>query len=107
MTLQEENKKLRIENKALREEVKILTAKVEQLLKIIEDMGHKKNSKNSSLSPSSDFSRKNKSLRGLTNKESGGQPGHKGSTLLPSKNPDIITDLKSNFCTFCGCDLSD
>ena len=57
MRLQEENKKLRIENTALREEVKILTAKVEQLLKIIEDMGHKKNSRNSSLPPSSDIIR--------------------------------------------------
>ena len=46
MTLQEGNQKLRLENKALREEVRIFTAKVEQLLKIIEDMGHKKNSRN-------------------------------------------------------------
>ena len=107
MRLQEENKKLRIENTALREEVKILTAKVEQLLKIIEDMGHKKNSRNSSLPPSSDITRKNKSLRGLSDKKSGGQPGHKGSTLLQSKNPDIITDIKSNFCKVCGHDLSD
>lgn len=104
--LQKENELLRLENKSLREEVKILTEKVAQLLKIIEDMGHKKNSKNSSLPPSSDISRKNKSLRGRSNKKSGGQPGHKGSTLLQSKNPDIITNLKSNFCNACGHSLS-
>jgi len=107
MTLQEENQKLRLENKALREEVRIFTAKVEQLLKIIEDMGHKKNSRNSSLSPSSDLTRKNKSLRGRSEKKSGGQPGHKGSTLLQSTNPDFVTDIKSNFCKVCGYDLSD
>ena len=107
MTLQEENRKLRFENDLLREEVKILTAKVEQLLKIIEDLGHKKNSQNSSLPPSSDITRKNKSLRGRSNKKSGGQPGHKGSTLFQSKNPDIVTELKSNFCKVCGHDLSD
>ena len=106
MTLQEENQKLRIENKALREEVKILTVKVKQLLKIIEDMGHKKNSRNSSISPSSDLTRKNKSLRGRSDKKSGGQPGHKGSTLLQSENPDIVTELKSNFCKVCGYNLS-
>ena len=107
MRLEKENKKLRIENKALREEVKLFTSKVNQLLKIIEDMGHKKNSRNSSLPPSSDISRKNKSLRGQSDKKSGGQPGHNGSTLLQSKNPDIVTELKSNFCKVCGHDLSD
>ncbi len=105
--LQAENEKLRIENKFLREEVKILSEKVSHLLKIIADMGHKKNSKNSSLPPSSDFGRKNKSLRGQSDKKSGGQPGHKGSTLLQSKNPDIVTELKSNFCNVCGCSLTD
>ena len=107
MNLQEENQKLRLENKALREEVRILTAKVEQLLKIIEEMGHKKNSRNSSLSPSSDLTRKNKSLRGRSDKKSGGQPGHKGSTLFQSKNPELVTDIKSKFCKVCGYDLSD
>ncbi len=107
MTLQEEIRTLRLENDLLREEVKILTTKVEQLLKIIEDMGHKKNSRNSSLPPSSDITRKNKSLRGRSDKNSGGQPGHKGSTLLQSENPDVVTELKSNFCKVCGHDLSD
>ena len=105
--LQEENKMLRMENKSLREEVTILSDRVSQLLKVIEDMGHKKNSKNSSLPPSSDFARKNKSLRGQSDKKSGGQPDHKGSTLLQSKNPNIVTELKSNFCNVCGCSLSD
>jgi len=106
MKLQEEIRKLRLENDLLREEVKILTGKVNQLLKIIEVMGHKKNSRNSSLPPSSDITRKNKSLRNRSDKKSGGQLGHKGSTLLQSKNPERITDLKSNFCKVCGYDLS-
>ena len=106
MKLQEEIRKLRLENDLLREEIKILTGKVNQLLKIIQVMGHKKNSRNSSLPPSSDITRKNKSLRNRSDKKSGGQLGHKGSTLLQSKNPERITDLKSNFCKVCGYDLS-
>lgn len=67
-------------------------------LKIIEEMGHKKNSNNSSLPPSSDMTRKSRSLREPSGKKSGGQPEHKGTTLRQSKNPDIITDIKSKFC---------
>ena len=97
MTLKEENTKLRLENKALSAEVTILTGKVADLLKVVENLGHKKNSRNSSIPPSTDMSRKNKSLRGKSDKKSGGQPGHKGKTLLQAVTPDIVTDLKDNY----------
>lgn len=107
MTTQEELIQLRKENKYQREEIKLLTEKVTILLKLVEDLGHKKNSRNSSISPSIDMTRKNKSLRGRSNKKSGGQKGHEGSTLLQVDNPDLVTNLKSNYCRNCGGSLSD
>ena len=98
---------LKEENKVLRGEVKALHNKVNDLLKIIEQLGHKKNSRNSSLAPSIDINRKNKSLRGRSTKKSGGQKGHKGSTLPQSDEPDKVTDLKSSFCNLCGNSLSE
>ncbi len=106
MTLEEENKILRAENTELRRTVASLTQKVEDLLKMVEELGHKKNSKNSSLPPSSDFGRKNKSLRGRSGKKSGGQVGHRGSTLFQQSQPDVVTDLKSSSCPHCGGSLS-
>ncbi len=56
--------------------------------------------------PSSDISRNNKSTRKSSGKKSGGQHGHKGKTLLQSSDPDIITDIKSEYCAVCGHHLS-
>ena len=96
----------KIEVKHLSDEVSALKETLAQMIKIIEQLGHKKNSSNSSLPPSSDMTRKNRSLREKSDKKSGGQPGHKGNTLRQSKNQDIVTDLKSNFCSKCGQDLT-
>lgn len=50
------------------------------------------NSSNSSKPPSSDPNAK-KGNRQPSNRPPGGQPGHKGTTLTPVKDPDIIKDL--------------
>lgn len=92
---------------ALQEMVTALTAKVDFLLKENQRLSHKKNSKNSSLPPSSDIARKTKSLREKSERSTGGQPGHTGNTLIPAFPVTKVTDLKSNFCAKCGTSLID
>ena len=64
-----------------------------------------KTSKNSHLSPSSDLSRKNQSLREKSDKPVGGQLGHEGHTLEMRHNPDEIKALYPSFCNNCGASL--
>ena len=64
-----------------------------------------KTSSNSHLSPSSDLSRKNQSLREKSDKPVGGQLGHKGHTLEMTDSPDEIKDLYPSFCNNCGASL--
>jgi transposase len=69
-----------------------------------------KDSHNSSLPPSSDrFSRQKKpqSLRQKSGKPSGGQPGHRGTTLQMRETPDEVIRLPSvTDCQHCHADLS-
>ncbi len=80
----EEQQELLDQRKNDSETIAQLTDKVELLLKEIERLSHKKNSKNSSLPPSSDITRKSKSLRGKSDRSTGGQHGHTGYTLVPT-----------------------
>ena len=72
----------------------------------------KKDSTNSSISPSADIGspkkKKNQSLREKSKKESGGQEGHKGTTLKQSNTPDETIDIEYNIntCKKCNYDLS-
>jgi transposase len=81
-----------------------LLAEVQDLKEEVKRLKTPKNSGNSSLPPSHDLFRfKNQSLREKGNKKSGGQPGHKGETLLMSPNPDkIITHRPDGKCPQCG-----
>lgn len=67
-----------------------------------------KNSRNSSIPPSHDYSRppKTRSLREPSGKKPGGQPGHEGSTLEMVGNPDEIIEHSPQFCACCGRDIS-
>jgi len=63
------------------------------------------NSRNSSQPPSHDFGRvpRQKSLRKPSNRKSGGQQGHKGTTLFQSSNPDhIVKHTPEACCPDCG-----
>lgn len=81
-----------------------LTAEVQQLREEIKRLKTPKNSSNSSIPPSHDLFRfKNQSLRGKSDKKPGGQPGHKGETLLMTPNPDQIIEHRPNGpCPQCG-----
>lgn len=85
-----------------------LESLVEKLLDKIDDLTHRKNSRNSSVSPSKDENRplKTKSLRVNQGKKVGGQLGHQGSTLEMVENPDSIIEHNPDFCNHCGEDLS-
>jgi transposase len=67
-----------------------------------------KNSRNSSLPPSKDENRplKTKSLREVSGKKPGGQPGHEGKTLEMVEFPDEIIVHNPLFCKHCGLDVS-
>jgi len=67
-----------------------------------------KNSRNSSIPPSHDYSRpqRTKSLREPSYKKPGGQPGHEGTTLQMVEKPDETVEHIPQFCTCCGGDLS-
>ena len=84
--------------------VDALTAKVQILQDEINRLKTPKNSGNSSLPPSHDlFNLKNQSLREKSNKKSGGQPGHKGETLLMSPDPGkVIEHRPDGICPRCG-----
>ena len=66
-----------------------------------------KTSSNSSVPPSQESIaarelRRTKSLRKLSGKPSGGQPGHKGSTLQSVSMPDRIIQHEPAYCKCCG-----
>ncbi len=129
MTIEEELVYLREENKGLREQLarrdetiqqqqELLTEQnaliqqhAEQMSSLSEQMKAlrdrlAKDSHNSHLPPSSDrFVRKPKSLRQKSEKKSGGQPGHPGSSLQFSSTPDEIIELQVEQCEACQYNL--
>lgn len=109
--------------KAVIELVNSLYARINELNKKVEDLERKlsseksenkklsnqksKDSFNSSKPPSTDgFKKKNKkktqSLRQKSNKKSGGQPGHKGTTLKMVSNPDVKVPITVSNCKDCN-----
>lgn len=93
-----------LESKVIR-----LESIIETLLDKIEGLTNRKNSRNSSVPPSKDENRplKNQSLRTISGKKVGGQPGHQGTTLKMAENPDQTIEHRPHFCNCCGNDLYD
>lgn len=93
--------------------ISTLLAKIAELEKVIEQQAAEiadlknrlnKNSSNSSKPPSSDGLKKpprTTSLREKGKHNSGGQKGHKGSTLEQTQSPDIIKKHELRFCQNC------
>jgi transposase len=81
----------------MREQINALSAQVKSLRDQLA-----KDSHNSHLPPSSDrFVRKPKSLRQKSEKPSGGQPGHPGSSLRWSSTPDEVVEQQVEQCEVC------
>src|SRR5712692_7536386 len=94
MTIEEELISLREQHSRLAEQVKSLHERLA------------KDSHNSHLPPSSDrFGRKPKSSRKKSEKQSGGQPGHPGSSLQWSATPDEVVEQHVLACEACQHDL--
>lgn len=96
---------LQAENASLRQQVISLEEKVLLLLQRLEGKTVKKDSHNSHSPPSEDKGkggRVSKSLRGKSQRKSGGQPGHDGHTLQMVAIADEVHELRSNYCQGCG-----
>ena len=106
--LTKENEELRAENQQLKEIIQTLLLKIASLEERLSRYENAKNSRNSSIPPSHDYSRvpKTRSLREPSGKKPGGQPGHEGTTLEMVKSPDEIIVHIPHYCTFCGFDMS-
>jgi len=80
-----------------------------QRVQLLEDQ-IAKNSSNSGKPPSSDGLKKkprNQSLRGTSNKQTGGQPGHEGHTLKAVEEPDQTEVHHADVCQGCQSSLTD
>ena len=87
----------------MRKENQELKIKLNLVLTKLAEKNVKKDSHNSHNPPSQDkYKNKRTSLRKKSSRKSGGQQGHKGTTLLKIENADIIKELKSEYCTKCG-----
>ena len=106
--LKKENEELRKENLQLKEVIQTLLAKITSLEERLSRYENPKNSRNSSIPPSQDYTRTstNRSLREPSGKKPGGQQGHIGTTLDMVKDPDKIIEHIPQFCKCCGEDIS-
>ena len=106
--LTKENEELRKENQQFKEIIQTLIIRISSLEERLSRYENPKNSRNSSIPPSHDYTRvpKTRSLRESSGKKPGGQPGHEGTTLEMVEKPDEIIEHIPQFCTCCGGDLS-
>ena len=82
-----------------------LEARISDLEEEVHQLKHPKNSYTGSVPPSKEENRKTRSLRGKSNKASGGQLGHRGSSLPFSEAPDTIIKHTPMFCGHCQKDI--
>jgi transposase len=105
--IRKEGEELRKEIQHLKENIQALLSKNALLEEELSRYKNPKNSRNSSIPPSQDYTRvpKTRSLREPSGKKPGGQPGHEGTTLEMVETPNKIFKHIPQFCTFCGLDM--
>jgi len=92
----------------LREQLSIAMSIIKELRIEIELLKNGRNSDTSSTPSSQDYGRSNKfNSRQKSHRKSGGQKGHKGSTLKMSENPDEIQKHIPKYCQQCGEEFKD
>ena len=110
--LQAEKEALQRENEAQRAEKEALLARIAALEALVAELQRRLglDSSNSSKPPSSDGLKKKPrvpgSLRGRSDKKSGGQAGHKGDTLKQVETPDRIERHTASACGRCCASLT-
>ncbi|MBV8324641.1 MAG: transposase, partial [Hyphomicrobiales bacterium] len=110
--LQAEKEALQRENEAQRAEKEALLARIAALEALVAELQRRLglDSSNSSKPPSSDGLKKKPrvlgSLRGRSDKKSGGQVGHKGDTLKQVESPDRIERHTASVCGRCCASLT-
>ena len=94
MNLYQEKERLRKKNLQLKEIIQTLLEKIASLEERLSRYENPKNSRNSSIPPSQDYTRtsKDRSLRESSGKKPGGQQGHKGVTLKMFEKPDKVVE---------------
>src|SRR6266536_4964071 len=103
-TIQQQQELLSEQNAVIQHHEEQMSSLSEQMKALRDQLA--KDSHNSHLPPSSDrFVRKPKSLRQKSEKKSGGQPGHPGSSLQFSSTPDELIELPVEQCEVCQHDL--
>jgi transposase len=85
-------------------ELERLRAENEQLkIELEKYQKPKKDSSNSSIPSSQEKYDKKYPERECSNHKSGGQKGHKGYTKIQVENPDKVTEIYPEKCSYCGC----
>jgi transposase-like protein len=89
--------------KIIEHQAKIIT----ELQAKIDKLEHPKNSRNSSIPPSQDYTSatRTKSLREPSGRKPGGQTGHEGTTLQMTETPDQIIKYIPQYCNCCGLEI--
>lgn len=110
-SLEKEKGRLETDNAVLESEKALLEARINKLEKSLSPKTPEKDSHNSSVPPSkenlhSQAVRRTRSLREPSGRHTGGQPGHKGSTLTMSDSADATVVHSPEYCEKCGNSLA-
>jgi len=98
---------LRKENEGLKSQLSVALALIKDLQQEIRFLKNGRNSRTSSTRNSQDYGKtKVYNSREKSTRKTGGQKGHKGSSLKMSENPDKTLHYLPQYCNHCGAEFS-